>query len=128
MTKILIRLRRWTVALSGDITKAFLQIKISEEYQDACRFLLLKTIYCDTESFQRVAFGLASSPFLFNATLQHHLRTIPDSYTVKELKANLYVDDWLSGANDEDQAKEMYKEAQEVIGKAGMQLAKWSSN
>ena len=45
-----------------------------------------------------------------------------------ELSQNLYVDDWLSGADGEDEAKDMLNEAQRVMSKAGMNLTKWHSN
>lgn len=47
----------------------------------------------------RVPFGNTSSPFILNATLKHHLNYYLNSVTVKELQENLYVDDWLSGAD-----------------------------
>ena len=40
----------------------------------------------------------------------------------------MYVDDWLSGADGEDEAKDMLNEAQRVMSKAGMNLTKWHSN
>ena len=40
----------------------------------------------------------------------------------------MYVDDWLSGCDDDADGCAMLREADEVTGLAGMSLAKWSSN
>lgn len=65
--------------------------------------------------FLRVTFGNKSSPFLLNATVQHHLSNFSQSAVVKELKENLYVDDWLSGADTWQQACDMFVEAKEIM-------------
>jgi hypothetical protein len=78
--------------------------------------------------FQRVTFGVNCSPFLLNATIRHHLAIFPESRVIEELQENLYVDDWLSGADSDEEAVEMFSTAREVMLKAGMSLSKWSSN
>ena len=126
--EILIRFRRWRVALTADITKAFLQIKVRREDQDVHRFLWKQKGATRVMRFVRVPFGNKSSPFLLNATIQHHLSTFPNTRVVRELKENLYVDDWLSGADTEAEACEMLAEANQVMNEANMQLAKWGTN
>ena len=76
----------------------------------------------------RVPFGNCSSPFMLNATIKHHLAQSEQSKVVSELQENLYVDDWLSGANSELEAKSMVNEALEVMEGASMCLTKWESN
>ena len=131
LVEVLIRFRRWKVALTADISKAFLQIKLARKDRDVHRFLW----QLDQEDssvrvmrFLRVTFGVKASPFLLNATIQYHLSKYPDSPVIQELKENLYVDDWLSGADSEIQASSMYSEAVSVMDQAGMTLAKWNSN
>ena len=58
----------------------------------------------------------------------HHLAQSEQSKVVSELQENLYVDDWLSGANSELEAKSMVNEALEVMEGASMCLTKWESN
>ena len=69
---ILIRFRRWPVAITGDITKTFLQIAVDERGRSVHRFLL-KTDegLIRTMQFTRVPFGNTCSPFLLNATIQY---------------------------------------------------------
>ncbi|XP_076035359.1 uncharacterized protein LOC143021637 [Oratosquilla oratoria] len=55
------------------------------------------------------------------------VRTI-HTLTVQELQENLYVDDWLSGADTVEEANTMFCEAQSILSDAGMTLSKWNSN
>ena len=52
----------------------------------------------------------------------------PPSQVVEELNNNLYVDDWLSGADSVDEACVKFKEASKIMAEAGMSLSKWNSN
>ena len=78
--------------------------------------------------FTRVPFGNKSSPFLLNATIKHHLETYPKTKVVTELLDNLYVDDWLTGADSDAEGCYMIQEADVIMKKAGMSFSKWSSN
>ena len=128
LVEVLLRFRRWNVALSADITKAFLQVSVQEEDRNAHRFLWDVNGHVRKMRFTRVPFGNKSSPFLLNATIQYHLANMSKSNVVAELSENLYVDDWLSGADTECEANDMMNEAQRVMSEAGMNLTKWHSN
>ena len=128
LVEILLRFRRWNIALTADITKAFLQIGVQRPDQDVHRFLWQCGNVVRVMRFVRVPFGNTSSPFLLNATIKHHLNFYSNSVTIQELKENLYVDDWLSGANTVEEASKMLSEAQSVLSDAGMILSKWHTN
>ena len=128
LVEILLRFRRWKVALTADLTKAFLQIKLQRKDQDVHRFFWDDKGSVRIMRFLRVTFGNKASPFLLNATIRHHLSKYASSVVIKELNDNLYVDDWLSGADTEQEACEMFAEAKSVMSQAGMCLAKWNSN
>ena len=128
LVEVLVRFRRWKVALTGDITKAFLQINVRKEDRDAHRFLWDINGNIRTMRFARVPFGNKSSPFLLNATVKHHLKSFPTSEVVAELQDNLYVDDWLSGADSAEEAFSKFNEACSVLSKASLSLSKWNSN
>ncbi|KAJ8018051.1 hypothetical protein HOLleu_44175 [Holothuria leucospilota] len=128
LVSILIRFRRWQIALVSDITKAFLQINVQIEDRDAHRFFWKIGNNVRVMRFTRVPFGNCASPFLLNATVKHHLSRVPPSHTVDELRENLYVDDWLSGADKEGDAFAMFTEAQGIMASAGMHLSKWKTN
>jgi hypothetical protein len=128
LVEVLLRFRRWRFALSADITKAFLQIGLSEKDRDVHRFLWVVDNQVRMFRFVRVTFGVNCSPFLLNASIKHHLGLYTESTVVQELKENLYVDDWLSGADREEEVQSLYQSAQSIMADAGMTLAKWNSN
>ena len=45
-----------------------------------------------------------------------------------ELKENLYVDDFLTGADSEEEACSLINEANHIMNLASMPLAKWTSS
>lgn len=70
---ILLRFRVFKTALVADIEKAFLMVGVDRRDQDVLRFLWMKDwtkdpIEVQVLRFTRVVFGVASSPFLLNAT------------------------------------------------------------
>ena len=75
---ILLRFREKSVVLIGDIEKAFLNIEVNPADRDYLRFLWVDNIHSAdkeivTYRFNRVVFGVKSSPFLLNAVLQYHV-------------------------------------------------------
>ena len=96
---ILLRFHTYPIALTADIEKVFLMISVSEQDRDALRFLWVDNIYSKdprilTLRFARVVFGLSASPFLLNATLQHHLHQYSSNHpeVVRLLVNSTYVD------------------------------------
>ena len=128
LTEILLRFRRWCIGISSDVEKAFLQISVSEGDRDVHRFLWNLGGETKHMRFRRVPFGNCASPFLLNATIQHHLVKFPNSRVIEELKDNLYVDDWLTGADSAEEGCKLIQEASDVMNQAAMPLAKWVSN
>ncbi|GFR59729.1 retrovirus-related Pol polyprotein from transposon 17.6 [Elysia marginata] len=128
LVEVLLRFRRWKYGLTADISKAFLQIRVCEQDQDVHRFLWDVRNQVRVMRFERVVFGDASSPFLLNATIKYHLNKFHDSVVVSELRENLYVDDWLSGSDSQDEIVKMASEAENILGQGGFPLAKWGSN
>ena len=128
LTEILLRFRRWCIGISSDVEKAFLQISVSEGDQDVHRFLWNLGGETKHMSFRRVPFGNCASPFLLNGTIPHHLAKFPNSRVIEELKDNLYIDDWLTGADSAEEGCKLIQEASDVMNQAAMPLAKWVSN
>ena len=66
----------YPVAVTGDFTKAYLQVRVGPKERDAFLFHCLKnldTTAADTLRFTRALFGLAPSPFLLAGVIEHHL-------------------------------------------------------
>ena len=128
LTEILLRFRRWQIAITSDIEKAFLQIGVKKDDCDVHRFLWDVDGTTKMMRFARVPFGNCSSPFILNATVQFHLSGFPESRVVEELKENMYVDDFLSGADSVEECCTMVKDAIRIMSQASMPLVKWGSN
>ena len=135
INELLFRFRSHPVALVADIERAFLMISVNPNDRDALRFLWVEDPFESelrvfTLRFTRVVFGVTSSPFLLNATIQHHLQLYCSSKPalVDSLNRSLYVDDVVTGADTEDEAYQLYLESKEVLSQGSFNLRKFRSN
>lgn len=132
---ILVKFRVNPVGLVADIEKAFLMVGIDEVDRDMLRFLWFKNVH-DLKSeiveyrFCRLVFGLRPSPAILGSTIDHHLHFYNDQNPeiVDILKNSLYVDDLVSGAQNDDKAFNIYKVAKKIMLEGGFNLRKWNSN
>ena len=97
---MLVRVRCHRYALTSDISKAFLNIRIREEFRDYFRFLRFDDINKDNpeiviKPFTSVLFGLKQSPYLLNATIPFHMEKFVADYAeiVIQFLRDLYMDD-----------------------------------
>ena len=130
---ILLRNKMNKYCVTGDIRKAFLQIKIEPADKDALRLLWYNNLEEQnivTYRFTRVIFGSAPSPYIPGSTLQKHISQYSDKYpdTVEELLTNTYVNDVQSGGEDEDKLMKFKTEVTEIMKEGGFQLHKWHNN
>ena len=134
LTGILLRFRLNKIALISDIEKAFLQISLQDDDKDVTRFFWIKNRnLLDTENnvqtyrFCRVPFGIISSPFLLAATIDHHLRKY-DSGIAENIRANIYVDNVITGTTSVNKAMEFYNVSKQMFKEAAMILRDWMTN
>ena len=118
--------------LAGDIQKSFLQIRFQESERDALRFHWQTdgTSEVETYRFTRVLFGLGPSPFLLGGVLEYHFDSWAQRYPeeAERLRRSFYVDDLLTGGQNEQQTKARKEIAQEIMSDATFKLHKWHSN
>ena len=132
---ILLRFRTHQTAFTADVEKAFLQIELNFADRDATRFLWLKDLNKPVSTpgnlvvyrFCRFLFVAAPSPFLLNPTIQHYLNT-EHSWISEDLKTSIYMDNVISGTDNESQALEYYAKSRDYFREAGMNLRQWTSN
>ncbi|XP_069185905.1 uncharacterized protein [Procambarus clarkii] len=129
---VLLRIRTGIFAYTADISKAFLRVGLQEEDRDFIKFLWIKDPL-DPDSnvityrFASVLFGVTSSPFLLQATLDTHLKKSNSPYKA-EISGNLYVASFQGTTNAKFKLVEIYHEANcELLG-ANMPLQSWASN
>ena len=122
---ILLRFRLHRVALVGDVEKAFLMVSVAECDRDVLRFLWIKDANDPQPEitilrFTRVVFGVSASPFLLNATIDHHIGKYDsvDQPFVKKFRRSIYVDDLIAGSHDADSAYEFYVKSKMRLAEA----------
>lgn len=130
---ILLRNRMRSHCVTGDIKKAFLQIRIDEQDRDAQRTLWynnLTDMHIVEYRFTRVIFGAAPSPYILGATLQKHVKQFQTEYpeTTKALLEDTYVDDVQSGGDSVGELEKFKEEATTIMKKGGFTLHKWHSD
>ena len=117
------------------IKRAFLNVVIRDEDGDYLRFLWYDDSFSTEPNiivlhFLRVVFGIISSPFLLNATIEYHLeRYLNDAKNfVEKFLNNLYVDDSASGFFSVKEAYDFYFNAKQIMKEGNLELRKWASN
>ncbi|KIH55491.1 integrase core domain protein, partial [Ancylostoma duodenale] len=135
MWDILLRFRFGEVAITSDVEKAFLQVRLHPKDRNATRFMWVRDIHQPLTQenivfyrFTRVTFGLNCSPFLLAGTILHHLRTHVDSQLAKELEENTYVDNLIMTKKSTDEGLRFYNDSKDVFKELNMNLREFQSN
>ncbi|XP_052751865.1 uncharacterized protein LOC128200928 [Galleria mellonella] len=129
---ILLNLRLFLVAISADVRQMYLAIHVREKDRPFQRILYRFDSNGPIKVYQynRVAFGLRSSPFLALRTIQQLLEDEGDRFPVaKEIVSrDIFMDDIVSSIINEQKANDAVRELNELFMAGGFELAKWSSN
>ena len=132
---ILLRFRLHPIGLIGDIEKAFLMVSVYPPDRDVLRFLWIDSISSTLPEivvmrFNRVMFGVSSSPFLLNGTIKHHIGkyTASNPEFVKRFLCSIYVDDVIFGAPGVVEAFELYHNSKSKLQEGGFNLRQFFSN
>ena len=109
---VLLRFRRFPVALVCDIAEMYLRIGISPEDQIYNRFLWRGFEHFrkpDVFEFDRVVFGLNSSPFQAQYVLRQHAKKFQGDFpiAVETILHSTYMDDSMDSVRNEERAIEL---------------------
>ena len=135
LTDVLLRFRRNPVALMCDIAEMYLRIEVAPKDRPYQRFLW-RTLNQERASdeyeyeFNRVVFGVNSSPFQAQFVAQKHAEKHKDEFPMgaETVLKSTYMDDSMDSVVGESQGIKLYEELNQVWSKAGMQAHKWLSN
>ena len=129
---ILVRSRFYPVLLTGDLKKAFLQVRIKKEERDSLCFHWKPPNSSKTSAlrFTRALFGLTCSPFLLGGVINQHLDTWESQHPelIKEIRDGLYVDDLMTGGETVQLTAEKKATTTKVFKDATFTIHKWHSN
>ena len=133
LLNVLIRFRRSPIALSGDISKMFLQVGLLKDDRAYHRFLwrnLDASREPDVYEFQRLVFGNTASPFCAQFIVQKHAEDTAEHYpeAADTVSNSMYVDDVLDSCETSKDAIELRRQLSELLNSASFRLRKWSSN
>ncbi|CAH1977156.1 unnamed protein product [Acanthoscelides obtectus] len=129
---ILVRFRKHKLVMTGDVSKMYRRIWITEEqrlYQKILwRFDSTKDIKC--YKLKTVTYGTASAPYLAVRCLfevaNMHENEFPDARKV--IKRDFYMDDVLTGAESEVDLLKIQGEVSDILNSVGLPLRKWLCN
>lgn len=130
---LLMKFRLREIGVTGDIKKAFLQISLSSKDRDYVKFLwwsdygarkIISYRHC------RVVFGISSSPFLLNATINHHLVNVAPELreAAERLKHSFYVDNCIASVDSAHDLKNFIEESCNLMLQGQFELREWASN
>ncbi|MCG8112261.1 MAG: hypothetical protein N0E59_16010, partial [Candidatus Thiodiazotropha taylori] len=130
---VLLRFRRYPIAVVCDIEEMYLRIGITQPDKPYQRFLwrgMDESRSPDVYEFDRVVFGVNSSPFQAQFVLQQHARQYQSTFLVasETLLKSTYMDDSMDSVGTEEQGMTLYSELSSLLTKAGMHARKWLSN
>ena len=131
--KVLISFRKYPVALVCDIAEMYLRIELYPQDRKFHRFLWRgpdnhqKPIEYE---FNRLVFGVNSSPFLAQLVSRHHARIYEKVYpkAAETILQSTYMDDSMDSVLTDEQGVDLYEQLSELWSKAGMHTHKWLSN
>ena len=90
-------------------------VSVQEKDHDSLRFLWIDSVNGEKPDvivlrFTHVVFGVNSSPFLLNATIDHHIRRYQeiDPLFVDKFLSSTYVDDVSLGSDNVESTHELY--------------------
>ena len=132
LASILIRFRRYPVALSADISKMYREVELAPEDRDLHRFVWRPDPSQPLQDYRmtRVTFGISSSPYLAIRTLHQtatdHGGGLPSAKN--HIEQSFYVDDFLAGADSEEEALQLFTDLRSILNHGGFNLCKWRSS
>lgn len=130
--EILMRFRRHKIAISADIRKMYRQVRLVPSQWNLQRIFWRENSNMPLKEYHvvTVIYGLAAAPYLaVKAMLQgaaEHEKHHPKA--VHTIRNDFYVDDCVTGEENETKAIRLAKDVQHILLQSGFELDKWRSN
>ena len=132
---VLIRFRKESVALTGDIEAMFHQVRVHPKDRDAFRFLWCPNGNLEKDpvpyQMQVHIFGATSSPasagFCIKQTALDYDKHY-DQFIPKIVRENFYVDDCLVSVDSTSKAITVVRQLTSLLQQGGFRITKWLTN
>ena len=132
---LLTKFRFHRIAILADIEKAFLQIAIDESDRDALRIIWPENPTCPNSKlnvyrYKALVFGLTCSPAILESIMRKHLKKYKEEEPalVEVLLNDFYVDNLISGANNVEEAVDVFLKSRRIFREGHFNLRQWKSN
>ena len=132
LSDTLLKFRCYDIALNADISKMYREVKLSEADKDLHRFVWRDNPADPLKDYRmtRVTFGVSASPFLAVRTLHQTAVDHGGDYprATQHIKESFYVDDFLGGADNPEDAVLLFHQLRAILKKGGFDLRKWRTS
>ncbi|XP_017469233.1 PREDICTED: uncharacterized protein LOC108361176 [Rhagoletis zephyria] len=138
LINIILRFRRYRVALTADIEKMFRQVLVAPIHRDFQRILWRESPSDELKVYRltTVTYGMACSPYNAIRALQQCARdnhnVISDHRQAAKARdtilTSFYVDDFLTSCENANDAKVLAHNVDEILSAGKFTLRKWNSN
>ena len=132
LVDVLLRFRRYRVALTTDVSKMYRCVELVPSDRDLHRFVWRSDPAQPLQDYRmtRLTFGVSASCFAANMAVKQnaidHALDYPQAF--RAVEQNFYVDDGLSGSDSVSEAVALQAQLQELFAKAEFLLRKWNSS
>ena len=127
---VLMRFRRYRIAMIADVSRMYRAIRLTELDKDLHRFVRRDSPNAPLQDYRmtRVTFGVSASSFIANMCVKQNAIDFGSQYpgAAKQVETSFYVDDYLGGANFQQEAVKLQGELSSLFLKGGFVLRKLS--
>lgn len=132
LVDVLIRFRCHRIALIADISRMYRAILLTEADKDLHRFIWRNSPKEPLQDYRmtRVTFGVSASSFIANMCVKQNAIDLGSEYpnTAKQVERSFFVDDYLGGADTQQEAVELQGEMHSLFQRGGFLLRKWNTS
>lgn len=129
---LLLNFRLFRVAITSDLKKMYLQIKLVPDHWRYQRLLWRFDPEDEIKTYEMrvVAFGIRSSPYLALRTVKQLVTEEGERYPLAAefVSRDLYMDDYCCSIDSDTEAIQLYYESVDLFKSGGFDIVKWSSN
>ena len=131
---VILRFRRYPIAIIADIEAMYHQVRLNQEDKDAVRFLWKETLESKSpDHYQMVVhvFAAKDSPCCASFALRKTATDNKEEFseeTVQCVMRDLYMDDFIKSVESEEKASNILASLTTMLQKGGFKLTKFNSN
>lgn len=129
---LLMRLRKYKIALTGDLEKMYRQIWVDKSQTSLQRIVWRDAPNEPIRDYEllTITYGTQNAPYLAIRILKQLAEDVKLNYpeAAKIIANDFYMDDMITGFDDELQAMKMYHELKDALLQGGFNIRKFVSN